>query len=330
MLRSLFSSARILPAAIMAVLLAGCMASHPDRAPIPRELLRQIEAMGSTPTAPIFVRIFKEESELEVWKQTSTGEYALLKTFAICAWSGELGPKVYQGDRQAPEGFYRVTPAQMNPNSDYHLAFNIGFPNTFDQSLGRTGSFLMVHGACSSAGCYAMTDEQVEVIYALAREAFRGGQRAFDVHAFPFRMTPENMALHRDNPNIEFWRMLQVGYDHFEATHRVPQVGVCDFGYVFDADTGGAALVPREECPEYQVPEPTAALVAARQETNAIAYAEAVARLEGVPMMAYAPREGPATVIPAINAAAVNATPVPAVAADMTALDALFQRLLGP
>ena len=330
MLRRVLSlPSRLLPAAIVAVLLAGCMASHPERAPIPRDILRQIEAIGSTPTAPIFVRIFKEESELEVWKQTSTGQYALLKTFAICAWSGELGPKVVQGDRQAPEGFYRVTPAQMNPNSDYHLAFNIGFHNTYDQTLGRTGSFLMVHGACSSAGCYAMTDEQVEVIYALAREAFRGGQRAFDVHAFPFRMTPENMARHRENVNLPFWQMLQVGYDHFEATRQVPNVGVCDLRYVFDADTNGAALVPDRACPDYRVPEPIATLVAARQDANAVAYAEAVARLEGVPMMAYAPRDGPATVIPAIDAV-VNATPVPAMAADANALDALFQRLLGP
>ena len=78
--------------------------------------------------SPILVRIFKEESELEVWKQETTGRFALLKTYPICRWSGELGPKIKEGDRQAPEGFYTITPGQMNPNSNYYLAFNIGYP----------------------------------------------------------------------------------------------------------------------------------------------------------------------------------------------------------
>ena len=61
------------------------------------------------------MRIFKEEAELEVWKEDKTGRFALLKTYPICRWSGELGPKVKEGDRQAPEGFYTITPALMNP-----------------------------------------------------------------------------------------------------------------------------------------------------------------------------------------------------------------------
>ncbi|NNC27627.1 murein L,D-transpeptidase, partial [Salinisphaera sp. USBA-960] len=129
----------------------------------------------------------KEESALEVWKQTRTGKYQLLDEFEICKWSGKLGPKFKEGDRQAPEGFYEITPALMNPNSSYHLAFNLGYPNSYDRSHGRTGSHLMVHGACSSRGCYAMTDEQVQDIYALARDSFKGGQRSFQVQAFPFR-----------------------------------------------------------------------------------------------------------------------------------------------
>jgi len=142
---------------------------------------------------------------------------------------------VKQGDRQAPEGFYMITPGLMNPNSAYYLAFNMGFPNAFDRSLNRSGANLMVHGDCSSAGCYAMTDDQIGEIFALARESFEGGQRAFQVQAYPFRMTPLNLAKHRNNPNIAFWRMLKEGNDHFEVTREEPKVEVCDRRYVFNA-----------------------------------------------------------------------------------------------
>ena len=123
---------------------------------------------------------------MEIWKQNRDGEYALLKTYPICRWSGDLGPKKKQGDRQAPEGFYTITPGQMNPNSNYYLAFNTGYPNAYDRAWGYTGSELMVHGDCSSRGCYAMTDEQIQEIYALARESFFGGQKSFPA-CRPFR-----------------------------------------------------------------------------------------------------------------------------------------------
>src|SRR6185295_1716360 len=170
--------------------------------PLSNDMVETIERKGMAKETPILVRIFKEESELEVWKQTKEGNYELLKTYPICRWSGELGPKIKTGDRQAPEGFYMITPGLMNPNSSYYLSFNTGFPNAFDRSLNRTGANLMVHGDCSSAGCYAMTDEQIGEIFALARESFTGGQRAFQVQAYPFRMTAKNLATHRNNPNI--------------------------------------------------------------------------------------------------------------------------------
>ena len=156
--------------------------------------------------SPILARFFKEEAEMEIWKKTRDGEFALLKTYPICRWSGDLGPKIKEGDRQAPEGFYTITPGQMNPNSNYYLAFNTGYPNAFDRAWGHTGSELMVHGDCSSRGCYAMTDEQIQEIYALARESFFGGQKEFQFEAFPFRMTALNMAKHRNNPNFAFWK----------------------------------------------------------------------------------------------------------------------------
>lgn len=263
------SSWRGLLAAVgLGLVVAGCQVSDLPKhlKPLSPALVAKIDRLNMTKTSPILVRIFKEESQLEVWKQTRQGDFALLETYEICAWSGGLGPKKKEGDRQSPEGFYTIYPAQMNPNSNYHLAFNIGYPNKYDASLGRTGSFLMVHGDCSSRGCYAMTDEQIEEIYALGREAFRGGQRAFQVQAFPFRMTPENMAKHHDDPNMPFWAMLKDGYDHFEVTHREPQVAVCDHKYVFDAEAkNGQTFRASSACPDYQVPQDIWIAVASKQ-----------------------------------------------------------------
>jgi murein L,D-transpeptidase YafK len=242
-----------------AVMLAGCNAEDGiaptgrAAAPLSDKTLALISSKNMDKESPILVRVFKEESELEVWKQDRGGQFARLKTYPICKWSGDLGPKKKEGDRQAPEGFYTITPGQMNPNSNYYLAFNTGFPNTYDRAHGYTGSELMVHGDCSSRGCYAMTDEQIQEIYALARESFFGGQRAFQFQAYPFRMTALNMARHRNNPNFAFWKMLKEGYDHFEATKVEPRVAVCEQRYVFDADSEGRPFNPRGACPAYKL-----------------------------------------------------------------------------
>jgi murein L,D-transpeptidase YafK len=223
--------------------------------------------------SPILVRIFKQEAELEVWKQTRSGQFALLKTYPICRWSGDLGPKVREGDRQAPEGFYSITPAQMNPQSSFYLSFNTGYPNAFDSALGRTGSQLMVHGDCSSRGCYAMTDEQISEIYALGRESFFGGQRAFQLQAFPFKMTPINMAKHRNNPNMPFWKMIKEGYDHFEVTRTEPKVDFCEKKYVFNATRAPNAkrdpvFEASAKCPAYVVPDEIAEAVREKQQED--------------------------------------------------------------
>jgi murein L,D-transpeptidase YafK len=179
------------------------------------------------------MRVYKKEAELEVWKQAKDGRYLHLKTVPICRWSGQLGPKRQEGDRQAPEGFYSVTPSQMNPNSAHYLSFDTGFPNAYDRAQGSTGSALMVHGTCSSSGCFAMTNEAMSEVYALAREAFRGGQKAFQFQAYPFRMTAENLVRHRLDPNIGFWRQLKEGSDWFEAMGREPMVSVSGGRYTF-------------------------------------------------------------------------------------------------
>jgi murein L,D-transpeptidase YafK len=207
---------------------------------------------GMKQESPIFVRIFKEESELEVWK-FKDGRFQHFRTYPICAWSGTLGPKVQAGDRQAPEGFYTVSRGQLNPRSLYHLSFNLGFPNAYDHSNGHTGSALMVHGDCKSAGCYAMTDAYIEEIYILAREAFGAGQTRFHVQALPFRMTAANMARHRDSPWLPFWAKLKEGYDAFEGTGKPPIVKVCSKQYLVNVHFNGQASdpVPEAACPVY-------------------------------------------------------------------------------
>ena len=247
-----------------ALALAGCDTDSIYQMPtkamkeLSPEMLTLLEQKNMPKDTPILVRIFKEESELEVWKQSSEGHFELLKVYPICRWSGDLGPKIKEGDRQAPEGFYTITPGLMNPNSSYYLAINTGFPNAYDRANDRHGAFLMIHGDCSSRGCYAMTDEQIGEIYSLAREAFLGGQKSFQIQAYPFRMTPANLARHRNNPNMAFWKMLKEGYDHFEVSHLEPKVDVCDRHYVFDAappagSTKPLAFTPTGRCPTFEV-----------------------------------------------------------------------------
>lgn len=266
-----------------ALFIAGCTeATLEDIAPkaekrLPPALVQSMRAKGMSTTAPIMVRIFKEEATLEVWKQKDNGRYDLATSYDICKWSGKLGPKFTEGDRQAPEGFYTVRPHQMNPQSSYHLSFNIGFPNAYDRAHGRTGQHLMVHGACSSAGCYSMTDEQVEQIYAFARDAFKGGQTDFQIQAFPFRMTAANMARYQDDPNYEFWTMLKEGYDHFEITKVPPKVDVCGKRYVFNQIApAGTAFSPTAACPATTQPESLSVAYKSFQSTYDSAFSAAL------------------------------------------------------
>ena len=250
-----FGTALLASFFLTATFLSGCQQSSnlpqigKATQELPKKLQDKMAAKNMEKYSPILVRVFKEESVVEIWKQTRTGKYDLISTYNICKWSGKLGPKYMEGDRQAPEGFYTIRPSQMNPNSNYYLAFNIGFPNAYDQVNGRTGQHLMVHGACSSSGCYSMSDENIAQIYAFGRDSFKGGQREFQLEAFPFRMTAENMARYRNDPNYKFWTMLKEGYDIFEVTKRPPKVDVCEKRYVFNRNTDGKALTPAGVCP---------------------------------------------------------------------------------
>jgi murein L,D-transpeptidase YafK len=240
----------------VAVLLAGCdepgtlTSDERARATIPPSTLAVIASKGTTKSAPVLIRAYKKEAELEIWKMQPDGRYVYIKTFPMCRWSGQLGPKVREGDRQVPEGFYAITPAQMNPRSAYYLSFNVGYPNAYDRAMGRRGGAIMVHGACSSAGCFSMTDKQIAEIYAIAREAFSGGQRSIQMQSYPFRMTAENLAKYRLDPNNGFWKQLKEGSDNFDVTHQEVAVGVCDKRYVFNAIAAdGSRLDPTGACP---------------------------------------------------------------------------------
>ncbi len=225
--------------------------------PLPKDTIMLLGKKKMEAKDPIFIRIFKEESELEVWKLKSDGFYHHFKTYPICNWSGGLGPKKRQGDKQAPEGFYQVTKKRMNPNSSFHLSFNLGYPNAFDRAHLRTGNYLMVHGKCRSAGCYAMTDGLMEEIYALARESFAGGQDVIHVHAFPFRMTDANMRRYKHSRHYRFWRILKQGYDHFQVSRSIPEVAVCERRYVVNVAWPGGKprrLNSRGRCPNFKRP----------------------------------------------------------------------------
>jgi murein L,D-transpeptidase YafK len=215
----------------------------PDLAKFDERLKAQGVALG----APVFLRIFKLESELEIWMQKD-GRYRKFATYPICLWSGRVGPKLREGDRQAPEGFYAVTKEELNPNSRWHRSFSLGFPNAFDRALGRTGSFIMVHGGCQSVGCFAMTNNVVDEIWRLVTAALDQGQPAFNVQVFPFRMTEKNLAARKGDKWSPFWAdYLKKGYDAFERTHLPPMVSVCEGRYVIaEAKPGDVPAAPAE------------------------------------------------------------------------------------
>lgn len=188
---------------------------------IPEELLGK----------PIYVRIFKDENTLELYVKQDN-RYQLVKRYPICSYSGGLGPKQREKDLKSPEGFYQTDLNNLNPNSRYHLSFNIGFPNAYDRSQGYTGNFLMVHGNCVSQGCYAIGDDNIEEVYRFIEFALRAGQPVVNVHIYPFRMTDHNLQHYVQSEFYEFWQQLKPGYDYFEKNALPPQVFVINNKYM--------------------------------------------------------------------------------------------------
>ncbi|SUB84202.1 Uncharacterized protein conserved in bacteria [Pragia fontium] len=183
----------------------------------------------------LYMRLLKAEDKFELWFSSEGKPYELYKTYVICTYSGGLGPKKKEGDRKSPEGFYSTHRGMLNPNSQYHLSFNIGFPNAYDKAHGYTGSFLMVHGGCASIGCYAMTDPVITEIYGLVEQAIDGGQKTIPIHIFPFAMTPQKMNQYKDSADFNFWQSLKPAYDYFEQHHQVPVIEVKNKRYAVRA-----------------------------------------------------------------------------------------------
>ena len=208
-----------------------------------------------TRDASIMLRIFKAESELEVWMTTNTGEYALFATYPVCLWSGTLGPKLKEGDRQAPEGFYTVAwPQTHREGARWPVSLDLGFPNSFDKLSAHNGSAILIHGGCASIGCFAMTNPVNDELNRLVARSLNAGQVYVPIHVFPFRMTSENFNRYDIPQWRDFWRNLKEGYDLFERTGRPPRVSVCDTSYGFQAvsmieaaNPGPIAVCPRTE-----------------------------------------------------------------------------------
>jgi murein L,D-transpeptidase YafK len=209
---------------------------------------KQTRSHGFFTGSPILIRIFKEESQLEVWMENGA-RFHLLATYPICFWSGTLGPKEYEGDRQAPEGFYTVSAHQLIVSGKHARSLDIGFPNSFDRSLGRTGSHILLHGGCRSTGCFAMTDAVMDRLYGLAEQALRAGQTEIQVHIFPFRLTEANLQRHSTSRWVEFWNILKQGYDAFETTRAPPALFACGGVYRVGEATNGIEAAQSEECP---------------------------------------------------------------------------------
>lgn len=202
------------------------------------KLNERLAEAGLALGAPVLIRIFKAESQLELWMKRGD-RFALFATYPVCRWSGKLGPKLKEGDKQAPEGFYTVGRQQLNPESRWHRSFNIGYPNVFDRAHSRTGSYVMVHGGCSSVGCYAMTNATVDEIWRLVTAALDKGQPLFQVQALPFRMSDANLRRRSRHAAMPFWQELKRGHDLFEANHLPPKVTVCDGRYAFSSSVPG-------------------------------------------------------------------------------------------
>lgn len=210
---------------------------------------QRLAAKGLKAGDDVFIRIFKSEFELEVWMR-SGNRFVLLDTYPVCHWSGTVGPKIHEGDKQTPEGFYEVTRRQLHLIGRHPRSLNLGFPNAYDKVNQRTGSYILVHGGCSSVGCFAMTNSVVAEIYGLAERAIKAGQERVHVHVFPFRMTEANMAANARSEWQPFWQNLKEGYDAFELTRMPPQIGICEKRYLVQPIAPGevAAAGPLAVC----------------------------------------------------------------------------------
>jgi len=217
---------KMIPVSCLMLFIAGCATTGTpqfNRSDPMRGQVAQVDATAKAAArkdAPVMIRVIKETKQLELWKEDVDHKWTKAKTYDICYFSGDLGPKKKQGDYQAPEGFYKITKSDLNPLSTEHLSINTGYPNTLDRFYGYTGSSVMIHGGCRSVGCYAITDKNVEEVYASVRDALNHGQEHIQLQIYPFAMSDWRMYLEKKNPNYKFWQELKRGWDYFEQNHR--------------------------------------------------------------------------------------------------------------
>jgi murein L,D-transpeptidase YafK len=202
---------------------------------------------GLALAAPIMIRVFKSESELEIWKQKGD-KFVLFATYPICHWSGTIGPKLRDGDKQAPEGYYTISRAQTRHVGRWPKAIDVGYPNILERSQARTGSAILIHGGCTSVGCFAMTNPVMDEIHLLASASIEAGQPIVPMHVYPFRMTDQNMRAHALSPWRNFWANLKEGYDSFERTKRPPTVDICNGRYIYRDSQPSSRVGTLEAC----------------------------------------------------------------------------------
>ena len=184
------------------------------------------------PVNELYVRSFKYDRLLEVWVKTEDKEtFKLFKTYKVCMQSGSMGPKRFEGDYQVPEGFYYIN--EFNPNSNYHLALGLNYPNVSDKMLSdslRPGNGIYIHGNCVSTGCIAISDTPIEELYVLANSVKEQGQDFIPVHVFPIKYNVKKsfeylaQASKENQPLQKFAISLKMAFDYFEEKKKLPAI----------------------------------------------------------------------------------------------------------
>lgn len=192
-------------------------------------LQKFVKAAGFGNNFSMLINAYKAEGKLEIWlKSYSDKQYKLFRTYDFCEHSGTLGPKVIEGDKQIPEGFYYIN--VFNPMSTFHLSLGVNYPNSVD--LARTGkdrkpgNDIYIHGNCVTVGCIPLTDEKIKEVYVLAVEAKDNGQEKIPVNIYPFKMTDGNMKKYSAlfPTQLAFWKTLQPGYFAFEKNRNLADI----------------------------------------------------------------------------------------------------------
>jgi murein L,D-transpeptidase YafK len=204
-------------------------AAYKEKEHVVNQLLE--DAAISSSELELYLRAFKKEGNIEIWaKNRRDRQFKLLKTYAICHASGNVGPKRKEGDRQVPEGFYHIN--RFNPNSRFHLSLGINYPNKSDKVLSdktKPGGDIFIHGGCVSIGCLAMTDDAMKEIYILAVEAKNNGQKTIPVTFFPFKMShgelERALIVHKPKEDVKkLWNELREAYVLFENNRSLPKI----------------------------------------------------------------------------------------------------------